>query len=64
MTDIPGLAKVVQHLSFFLSIDTESIKFRSSSQVWWAAKFLNLAKGKNIRDGPSKLFTRSCAEAC
>ena len=26
-------------LSFFLSIDTESIKFRSSSQVWWVAKF-------------------------
>ena len=25
--------------SFFLSIDTESIKFRSSSQVWWVAKF-------------------------
>ena len=24
---------------FFLSIDTESIKFRSSSQVWWVAKF-------------------------
>ena len=22
----------------FLSIDTESIKFRSSSQVWWVAK--------------------------
>ena len=28
-----------QFLSFFLSIDTESIKFRSSSQVWWVAKF-------------------------
>ena len=27
------------NLSFFLSIDTESIKFRSSSQVWWVAKF-------------------------
>ena len=27
------------YLSFFLSIDTESIKFRSSSQVWWVAKF-------------------------
>ena len=27
------------HFSFFLSIDTESIKFRSSSQVWWVAKF-------------------------
>ena len=26
-------------ISFFLSIDTESIKFRSSSQVWWVAKF-------------------------
>ena len=25
---------------------------------------LNLAKGKNIRDGPLKLFTGSCAEAC
>ena len=23
---------------YFLSIDTESIKFRSSSQVWWVAK--------------------------
>ena len=30
---------VVCLLSFFLSIDTESIKFRSSSQVWWVAKF-------------------------
>ena len=28
-----------QMFSFFLSIDTESIKFRSSSQVWWVAKF-------------------------
>ena len=26
-------------LTDFLSIDTESIKFRSSSQVWWVAKF-------------------------
>ena len=26
-------------LYFFLSLDTESIKFRSSSQVWWVAKF-------------------------
>ena len=31
--------QTIMKLSVFLSIDTESIKFRSSSQVWWVAKF-------------------------
>ena len=30
---------VTNILSFFLSLNTESIKFRASSQVWWVAKF-------------------------
>ena len=29
----------VETVFLFLSIDAESIKFRSSSQVWWVAKF-------------------------
>ena len=36
---VVSLSKAHLLLSFFLSIDTESIKFRSSSQVWWVAKF-------------------------
>ena len=38
----PGMRDqtVIQVCSLvFLSIDTESIKFRSLSQVWWVAKF-------------------------
>ena len=34
-----GRYKSQSYLSFFLSVDTESIKFRSSSQEWWVAKF-------------------------
>ena len=34
-----NLVNESRYQPFFLSIDTESIKFRSSSQVWWVAKF-------------------------
>ena len=43
--DFPfGISSSVKYFTImalfsFLSIDTESIKFRSSSQVWWVAKF-------------------------
>ena len=51
------------HLTVFLSIDNESIIFDHHLRCGgWLN--LNLAKGKNIRDGPLKLFTRSLAEAC
>ena len=33
------MSSLPARISFFLSIDTESVKFRSSSQVWWVAKF-------------------------
>ena len=33
------------YLSFFLSLDTESIKFRSSSRVWWVT-FCGSSKAK------------------
>ena len=53
-----GLMKVLalnlsEHIAFFLSSHTESIIFRSS----WKTKFSKM--GENIRDGPSKRFTRS-----
>ena len=49
-------------LSFFLSILSRSNFDHHLRCGGWLN--LNLAKGKNIRDGPLKLFTRSCAEAC
>ena len=44
--------------SLFISIDTESINFDHHLRCGAWLNF-ELAKGKNIRDGPLKLFTRS-----
>ena len=48
------LYEVNTSFSFFLSILSQSILIIISGEV--GGKILNLAKGKNIRDGPLKLF--------